>query len=1315
MTPSRELEWLQYYVILINQLIKCPISEQLNILNAHSELLDGSLLTLMEAQIVVTMINGDTESAYHLKQAARHLANILELSLSSLSIFPLPQNPDYYVTFLIQLLEATEDSNKDVQVVYPLLQANLDKLDGTLTQSLVDWAANTLPKLELKEGQRIARSIRDLSDLIRDFPFGNRANNLEMAISGYKIALNIFTRETFPEDWAFIQISLGIAYFKRIFGDRAENIELMIAVNKNALEVCNRKTDPKNWAVIQTNLANAYVERIRGERAENMELAIAAYKAALEVRTRDAFPLDWALTQMNLGNTYKERIRGNRAENLEMAIAACQASLQVFTPKVAPQHWTLNQVHLASAYLQRVWGDRSENIELAISASQAALKICTQESLPDEWATLQDGLGCAYNERIRGEQAENIELAISAFQAALQVHTLERFPREWAKIQNNLGGAYWRRIRGERTENIELSIVAYKYALQVFSRETNPYTWAIIQSNLAVAYWNRSSGDRVKNIELSISLYIASLQVILPETDPYIWALIQNNLGNAYVDRIQGDQAENFELAITAYINALEVRTREAFPRDWAITQLNLGNAYSDRIQEDQAENLEQAIAAYKSTLQVFTREASPQEWATVQNNLGNGYIKRLRAERADNVDQAIAFYKAALQIHTYEAFPLKWAKTQNNLGNAYIERVYGNRAKNLELAIKASTSALKVYNRESFPQDWAMTHNNLGLAYSEQGKTTEAIAHFRLALEVNTPTANPVQCLKDGRNFGNTAFHAGLWTEAIEGYSIAVEAVEQMRDWVSSDTRKQELLSEAIDVYSGAVQAYINNQQFNKAIEYVERSKARNLIELLANIHLNPKPNLYTNKSDYQKVCSELEKLRRKIPAVQRRLSLLNKNQSLEGRNSLDDELRQSLNQLQQQRDELIKEISKIDPSFKYTQRVEPISFQQIQSFLDVNTAIIEWYITSNSLITFIITYDSLHPIIYQFPHEDLAQIWNNFKDYLLLYYEDSSNLWQTQLDNNLQKLASLIHIDDVLTSLPHNCDKLILIPHRFLHLYPLHALPISNKKLNSAFQSRIQNYSSTVLLDLFPKGVQYSPSCQLLQINDNQQRHDFFNLFAIQNPTDDLPFSEVEIEVVSSLFSSAQILKKQAATKSALYSNQGFLSSHCSHFLCHGYFDLTSPLDSALILANGERLTLGDIFELNLLGCRLVTLSACETGMTDPGSRSDEYIGLPSGFLYAGSPSVVSSLWKISDESAALLIIKFYQNLFQSFSVAVALNQAQIWLRDVTGTKLWEWVEEHKLPLSPTLKMRLRRIAPNDKPFQNPFYWAAFCAIDR
>jgi CHAT domain-containing protein len=142
---------------------------------------------------------------------------------------------------------------------------------------------------------------------------------------------------------------------------------------------------------------------------------------------------------------------------------------------------------------------------------------------------------------------------------------------------------------------------------------------------------------------------------------------------------------------------------------------------------------------------------------------------------------------------------------------------------------------------------------------------------------------------------------------------------------------------------------------------------------------------------------------------------------------------------------------------------------------------------------------------------------------------------------------------------------------------------------------------------------------------------------------------------------------------------------------------------------------LTLQDIFAtLNLPKCRLVTLSACETGLTDTTKQSDDCIGLATGFLYAGSQGVLSSLWSVDDLATAFLMIKFYENL-KTADMTIALNIAQIWLRDVTKSKLLEWIGELKLDSKSTEEIEnlLKKYKSDKKLFESPFYWAAFCAI--
>ncbi|WP_236506510.1 CHAT domain-containing protein, partial [Tychonema sp. BBK16] len=148
-------------------------------------------------------------------------------------------------------------------------------------------------------------------------------------------------------------------------------------------------------------------------------------------------------------------------------------------------------------------------------------------------------------------------------------------------------------------------------------------------------------------------------------------------------------------------------------------------------------------------------------------------------------------------------------------------------------------------------------------------------------------------------------------------------------------------------------------------------------------------------------------------------------------------------------------------------------------------------------------------------------------------------------------------------------------------------------------------------------------------------------------------------------------------------------------------------------------ECLTLTEIFDLELNKCRLVALSACETGLTDARNTTDEYIGLTSGFFYAGATSILSTLWAVNDVSTAILMIRFYE-LFLSETrppVAIALRESQLWLRSLTVKGLLEWVEASQL-LSREHKQKIqdrysRGYKQDYKPYESPVYWAAFCAV--
>jgi CHAT domain-containing protein len=143
--------------------------------------------------------------------------------------------------------------------------------------------------------------------------------------------------------------------------------------------------------------------------------------------------------------------------------------------------------------------------------------------------------------------------------------------------------------------------------------------------------------------------------------------------------------------------------------------------------------------------------------------------------------------------------------------------------------------------------------------------------------------------------------------------------------------------------------------------------------------------------------------------------------------------------------------------------------------------------------------------------------------------------------------------------------------------------------------------------------------------------------------------------------------------------------------------------------------------VFNLDLTACRLVTLSACESGRADIRSP-DEFLGLPAAFLRAGAAEVIGTLWRVDDVATMLLVGKLYEGMLQRCErPAKALQSAQLWLRDATNRSLHELYQAMRDSPDSALKDReidreLRRHAlapPDDCPYSSSYYWAAFVAF--
>ena len=353
-------------------------------------------------------------------------------------------------------------------------------------------------------------------------------------------------------------------------------------------------------------------------------------------------------------------------------------------------------------------------------------------------------------------------------------------------------------------------------------------------------------------------------------------------------------------------------------------------------------------------------------------------------------------------------------------------------------------------------------------------------------------------------------------------------------------------------------------------------------------------------------------------------------------------------------------------------------------------STAVVEYYITDRNVVAAIHlpTRSTLKTVgIRRSELEDIETHWR--QGYQRLSCNEDSGVFEpldpvhwvwAYLSPALDRLKALaratqatIHAWEEKTQ--KRIRNIAIIPHRFLHLLPLHAIELDDGRL----------WGDSVQIQYFPStGV----LIQLLEVQDKARwrapMRTSSKVIAVSYSPDSSPllFGSHEARMVAQATDGQTLLGNDASPDRV---KEAMRDATYVHFACHGRFDSQSPLRTRLDLAPlapsvcgsrddercGGHLTLGEIFkDVQLPVTRLVVLSACETGLAIVERSHDESIGLSTGFLTAGALTVVSSLWPVSDLATCLLMRDFARGIAAGKSPAAALRFAQWRLRQLRGS---------------------------------------------
>lgn len=499
--------------------------------------------------------------------------------------------------------------------------------------------------------------------------------------------------------------------------------------------------------------------------------------------------------------------------------------------------------------------------------------------------------------------------------------------------------------------------------------------------------------------------------------------------------------------------------------------------------------------------------------------------------------------------------------------------------------------------------------------ALMESGRTEEAKSRYDSLLGYDQLRDNRALYWMSLYDRGRIAEKDGDPEAAAGFYRKAIEVIEQQRATIAGEASKIGFVGDKQNVYGRLIAVLVKQGKATEAFDYVERSKSRALVDMLASKQDFAAP----DPARARLALAQLAAADR-VPAERAGAP-----ESGAGRRNL---------QVARQT------VQSAAPELSTLVTVSSVPAGELKALVGRDETLVEYYYHGSDLYAFVLDREHLQVLRLDAGNVagEVQALRSALEDPLSAGWREPArrlyaSLWQP-LENGVKTVS------------------VVLVAHGALHYLPFAAL---------------QDGAGRFLVDRH--ALRFLPSASVLKYLRPALASRQAPLLALGNPDLgdpqlDLAFAEGEAKLVASLYpQSAVMLRKEASESNFRKSGSAFPRLH---FASHGKFQADDPLKSGLYLAadaeNDGVLTVGELYSMTL-DADLVTLSACETGLGKITS-GDDVVGLTRGFLYAGSRSVVASLWSVDDRATAGLMQSFYRNL-ASMSKREALRQAQITAR--------------------------------------------------
>ncbi|HSE18703.1 MAG TPA: CHAT domain-containing protein [Pyrinomonadaceae bacterium] len=668
------------------------------------------------------------------------------------------------------------------------------------------------------------------------------------------------------------------------------------------------------------------------------------------------------------------------------------------------------------------------------------------------------------------------------------------------------------------------------------------------------------------------------------------------------------------------------------------------------------------AEQTYLEALALSVEAKDEANQSSVLKSLGDLYIEQ------GKLSQAIAIEEQALALGQKLKNLPNQLGALNSLSTLY--RQMGDATK----ATDYVQQALKLLEGRSNPLWEGESWNNLGLLHLRFGDVPKAKSAFEKTLAIDQRAIAPHVVWQAHSGLADAYFQLGELDKAREHYQAAIETIESVRARLGGEEEKAAFFQDKVDVYKKHIALLLNprlkNASTADAFHYVERARARAFLDRLAEARVEVEqktaPDLTKRQQELQQRISQLT-----TQLIQERSQEISKQDKTKIA-----QLEKALGQADTELADWLRELRRRDPRYAALQYPEPIKLAAAQRLLDDKTILLSYSLSEPQSFLFALARNDFQ--VKRLPPETTLR---ESVDKLLAAITDRNNPSPAEYRRQAVRLSQqlLQPASSMLagkTSLVIVADGVLLrLPFEVLFWPGTPALGDLRRLPYLVTRSAISYVpSASVLAELQNEQRTTAPKA-FIAFGDPiyRQRDEGVSLLraagAERVNLQPLPYSREEINGIAKLFpdDDRAVFFAADATEENVKAPERLSRYKMVHFSTHGYVNEARPHFSGLVMsqtassrAEDGLLSAYEIFNLRLQA-DLVVLSACETGLGKD-VKGEGLMSLMRAFMYAGTSSVVVSLWNVNDESAADLMIRFYRNLKTGMSKGEALRQAQL-----------------------------------------------------